>query len=91
MPRLRRGCARSSAPAVKHRKGAVPVKVTKTEKIWLGLTVLFFALYNLPGVPAYGDARGLLVHALLTVLPLWICVYAGLFKVLRRYKLKKKK
>lgn len=67
------------------------MKVTKTEKIWLGLTVLFFSLYNLPGVPAYGDARGLLVHALLTVLPLWICVYAGLFKVLRRYKLKKKK
>lgn len=66
------------------------MKVTRTEKIWLALTVLFFALYNLPGVPGYGDARGLLIHALLTVLPLWGCVYIGLFRVLRLYRLKKK-
>lgn len=65
------------------------MRVTRTEKIWLGLTVLFFALYNLPGIPAYGDARGLLVHALLTVLPLWVCVYAGLFLVFRKIRLKK--
>ncbi len=65
------------------------MKITKTEKIWLALTVLFFALYNLPGVPGYNDAKGLIIHGLLTVVPLWICVYAGLFKVLRKYRLKK--
>lgn len=65
------------------------MKLTKIEKRWLGATVLFFVLYNLPGVPAYGDAHGLLLHALLTVLPLWICVYVGLYFVLRKYKLKK--
>lgn len=65
------------------------MKITKTEKIWLALTVLFFALYNLPGVPGYNDAKGLIIHGLLTVVPLWICVYVGLFKVLRKYRLKK--
>lgn len=65
------------------------MKITKTEKIWLVLTVLFFVLYNLPGVPGYHDAKGLIIHGLLTVVPLWICVYVGLFKVLRKYRLKK--
>lgn len=48
-----------------------------------------FVLYNLPGVPAYGNAYGLIVHALVTVLPLWVCIYIGLFRVLRKYRLKK--
>jgi len=65
------------------------MKITKAEKIWLALTVLFYVLYNLPGIPGYNDARGLIIHALLTVVPLWICVYVGLFKVLRQYRLKK--
>ena len=65
------------------------MKITKAEKIWLFLTVLFYVLYNIPGIPAYLDARGLLIHGALTVIPLWICVYVGLFKVLRKYRLKK--
>lgn len=65
------------------------MNLTKTEKIWLFLTVLFYVLYNIPGIPGYYDVRGLIVHALLTVLPLWVCVYAGLFKVLHKYRLKK--
>lgn len=65
------------------------MKTTKTEIIWLVLTVLFFVLYNLPGVPAYYDTKGLIIHALLTVVPLWLCVYVGLYKVFRKYRLKK--
>ena len=65
------------------------MKISKAEKIWLFLTVLFYVLYNIPGIPAYLDARGLLIHGALTVVPLWICVYVGLFKVLRKYRLKK--
>ena len=65
------------------------MKVTKAEKIWLFLTVLFYGLYNIPGIPAYLDAKGLLIHGALTVIPLWICVYVGLVKVLRKYRLKK--
>lgn len=65
------------------------MKITKAERIWLFLTVLFYVLYNIPGVPAYLDAKGLLIHGALTVIPLWICVYVGLFKVLRKYRLKK--
>ena len=65
------------------------MKLTKTEITWLILTVVFFVLYNIPGIPGYYNEKGLLIHSLLTVLPLWICVYAGLFKVLRKYRLKK--
>ncbi|HJC21722.1 MAG TPA: hypothetical protein H9707_08210 [Candidatus Butyricicoccus avicola] len=65
------------------------MRVTRTEKIWLAAVCLFFVLYNLPGVPAYGNAYGLIVHALVTVLPLWVCIYIGLFRVLRKYRLKK--
>ncbi|MBR3867336.1 MAG: hypothetical protein IKM54_06055 [Butyricicoccus sp.] len=65
------------------------MKLTKTEKVWLFLTVLFYVLYNIPGIPGYYDVRGLIIHGLLTVLPLWVCVYVGLFKVLRKYRLKK--
>lgn len=65
------------------------MKLTRTEIVWLALTLLFFVLYNLPGLPAYGDARGLIVHALATVVPLWICVYWGLFRIFRKFRLKK--
>lgn len=65
------------------------MKVTRTEKWWLLAVCLFFLLYNLPGLPGYQDAHGLIVHALLTVVPLWVCIYVGLFRVLRKYRLKK--
>ena len=65
------------------------MKITKTEKIWLALTVIFYVLYNFPGIPGYYDPKGLIIHALLTVLPLWIVVYVGLIKVLRKYRIKK--
>lgn len=60
----------------------------KTEKIWLGLVILFYVLYNLPGVPAYGDSKGAIIHGLLTIVPLWIVVYWGLFKLNNQRKLR---
>lgn len=64
------------------------MKVTKTEKIWLLLTVVFYILYNLPGVPPYGQAVPTIVHGLLTVLPLWVIVYIGLARVYKIYTLR---
>ncbi|MCI9121129.1 MAG: hypothetical protein HFG00_06340 [Oscillibacter sp.] len=64
------------------------MKITKTEKIWLALTVLFYVLYNLPGVPPYGQAVPTIVHGLLTVLPLWVIVYIGLARVYKIYTLR---
>lgn len=64
------------------------MKVTKTEKIWLILTVVFYILYNLPGVPPYNQAIPTLIHALLTVVPIWVITYVGLAKVYRIYKLR---
>ena len=64
------------------------MKVTKTEKIWLIVTVILYALYNLPGVPPYGQAVPTIVHGLLTVLPLWVVVYIGLSRVYKIYVLR---
>lgn len=50
--------------------------------------MLFYVLYNLPFVPAYGDAVGCIVHGVATVLPLWIIIYVGFFKINRMYRLK---
>jgi hypothetical protein len=67
----------------------VQKKYKTTEKWWLGLVVLFYALYNFPGVPAYGDAHGALLHGACTILPLWIISYAGLIILTKQRKLKK--
>ena len=34
----------------------------KTEKWWLALVVFFYVLYNLPGVPPYGNAHAAILH-----------------------------
>jgi len=67
------------------------MKVTKTEKIWLLVVVALYALYNFPGLPAYGNSSGMFLHAALTVLPLWIAVYVGMSKVYKIYKLRNSK
>lgn len=64
------------------------MKITKFEKFWLAATVLFYALYNLPGVPAYGDAKAAILHGLLTVVPIWILAYAGMVKINKIYTLR---
>lgn len=64
------------------------MKLTKTEKIWMIVTTVLYILYNIPGVPPYGEAVPTLVHAALTVLPLWIVVYIGLSRVYKIYKLR---
>lgn len=64
------------------------MKVTKTEKVWLILTAIFYFLYNLPHFPKYDDAPTAMIHALVTVVPLWVIVYVGLARVQRIYRLK---
>ncbi len=64
------------------------MKTTKSERLWLIATAIFYILYNIPGVPAMGDAQGMLVHGVLTVVPLWILAYAGMNRVYKVYKLK---
>ncbi|MCR6547036.1 hypothetical protein [Dehalobacterium formicoaceticum] len=59
----------------------------KTEKWWLISVVLFYVLYNFPGIPAYGDANGAFLHGALTLIPLWICIYAGLHLTTKQRKL----
>jgi hypothetical protein len=65
------------------------LKITKAEKIWLALVFLFYVLYNLPGIPAYLDQSATIVHACLTLIPLWIVVYGGMILVYRKYPIRK--
>jgi hypothetical protein len=53
----------------------------------LGFVILFFVLYNLPGVPHLGDPHATIIHGALTILPLWIVVYVGMIKLNRQRKL----
>ncbi len=62
------------------------MRITKAEKIWLALIVLFYALYNIPFFPAYGDAAGCIIHGALTIIPLWIVVFVGYPYINRIYK-----
>lgn len=64
------------------------MKLTKTEKIWLGAVILFYVCYNLPFVPAYGHAKATIIHALITLIPLWVAIYVGLVKVCRIYRIR---
>ncbi len=64
------------------------MKITKTEKIWLAAVFIFYICYNLPFVPPYGHAKATLIHAMITLVPLWISVYVGLVKVCRIYRIR---
>ena len=64
------------------------MKITKTEKIWLVAVIAFYICYNLPFVPPYGHAKGAIIHGLVTLIPLWISIYLGLYKVCKIYKLR---
>ena len=67
------------------------MKLTKTEKIWLAVVIIFYVCYNLPFVPAYHHPKATLIHAAMTLVPLWIAIYVGLIKVCRIYKLREPK
>lgn len=64
------------------------MKISKEEKIWLISVLTFFILYNLPYVPPYGNAAATIIHAIVTVIPLWISIYVGFVRVCRIYRLK---
>ena len=66
------------------------MKITKTEKIWLALVVLFYLLYNFPGFPEYNDSVTTIIHGALTVIPIWVICYVGLVIVNRKYRIRKK-
>lgn len=66
------------------------MKISKTEWIWLIITAVLYIAYNLPGVPAYEQPIPTIIHALVTVLPLWVISYVFLPKVFKMYKIKDK-
>ena len=67
------------------------MKITKTEGIWLIITTILYIAYNIPGVPPYNQPTATLIHAALTVVPIWVITYIFLPKVYRIYKLRNEK
>ena len=67
------------------------MKVTRAEKIWLILGVVFYLLYNLPGFPEYNDPVTTVIHGALTVIPIWVICYVGFYMVNKKYKIRGKK
>lgn len=61
-------------------------RLRKKELIWLILALVFYFLYNIPGVPAYGDGRGALLHALFTLIPLFAIGYGGQIIMMKEQK-----
>ena len=71
------------------KKGRKPsMKIKKTEWIWLIVTAVLYIAYNIPGVPAYHQPVPTLIHAAITVLPLWVLTYIFMPKVYRIYKIR---
>ena len=64
------------------------MKITKTEKIWIALTVIFYVIYNMPGLPKYGDQVGAMVHGVILLAAMWLTVFIGTKMVYKIYPLK---
>lgn len=62
------------------------MKLTKAEKIWLAAVVIFYFLYNLPFFPKYYMPKAAIVHMVVTIIPLWVAIYIGFFKICRGKK-----
>ena len=62
------------------------MKLTKAEKIWLAVVVIFYILYNLPFFPKYYMPKATILHMVITIIPLWIAIYIGFFKICRGKK-----
>ena len=67
------------------------MKVTKKEIIWLCLSLLFLVLYYMPGLPAYLDSKGLLIHGVLTLIPFFLVSWIGNAMINKLYKLRDEK
>lgn len=66
-------------------------KLKKAEKVWLISVIVWYVLYNLPFVPAYGNAKAAIFHGIITLVPLWLSVYIGFFKICKILKLREDK
>lgn len=64
------------------------MKTGLTEKIWLIMCLAFEFIYNIPGVPAYGDIKGCIIHGLISVIGTLLSVYIGYIFVIKEYPLK---
>ena len=65
------------------------MKIGKTEKIWIIAVAIACLIFYFPGLPAYGDETGCIVHGLISLVLIWGSVYIGCKRVEKEYPLKK--
>ena len=66
------------------------MKFKRAEIIWLIAGILAYLFFNIPGVPAYNDFMGSIIHNCVGFALIWIVSYIGFFKVNKIYRARKK-
>ena len=51
------------------------MKIGRTEKWWLAAVLFFWIFYNFPGLPAYGDIRGCIIHGIISFIGTFLHEY----------------
>ena len=64
------------------------MKIGRTEKLWLAAVLFFWVFYNFPGLPAYGDIRGCIIHGIISFVGTFLSVFVGCKLTEREYPLK---
>lgn len=62
------------------------MKFLRVEKWWLIIAIGLYVVYMMPGLPAYGDAKGAVIHNLFFFAAMWICNYGFNAKISKIYK-----
>jgi len=62
------------------------MKLKRAEIIWLVASIAVYLFFNIPGVPAYNDFTGSIVHHTIGFLLIWVVNYAGFHKICKIYR-----
>lgn len=62
------------------------MKLKRAEIIWLVASIAAYLFFNIPGVPAYNDFMGSIIHHTVGFLLIWIVNYVGFHCVCRIYR-----
>lgn len=65
------------------------MKLLKIEKWWLIVGIALYAIYNIPGIPAYGDLKGAVIWNVASVILIWAANYGFNAKVSKVYRPRK--
>lgn len=65
------------------------MKFKRAEKIWLAASIAAYLFFNIPGVPAYNDFTGSIIHHTIGFLLIWVVNYIGFHQICKIYRARK--